>query len=347
MSVSRDNHYVPQLYLSRWGVDHKIFVHRLLVPHEKYPEWKLCAIRNTAYIDNLYVRIEDGNEYDDFEFDFNKQYETPVKPVLDRICANQKLTPADWVLLCDYIMAQYVRTPSFYHWVAEWGQETIPHIMESTLKEVVEALKSSSLEQSAGERDTLIPLEVSLTNQDGDEEHSFLNATTVVGKNLWLFVIKHALELDSSLRKTIHSMKWSVVTAPDSVKWPTCDAPVVIAEINQNGELIISNKLGQKRGVIIFPVSQKKVLLAAHKRIFDWNYIATNSFACKIKEAIVNNAFMYVYSSIEDPEVSDIRKRIVDAAVFVRLKKEYASWYDAYKADEAPMLTKERKLKRE
>ena len=344
MAVCRANHYVPQFYLRNWGTDNKVFVHRLLVPHEKYPEWEHCAIKNTAYIDNLYVRIEDGAEYDDFEIDFNKQVETPAKPVLDKICAEQKLTPADWRILCDYITAQYVRTPSFYNWAAEWGKKTVPDAIESVLNAIARSAKKPDPRPHSSEKNNLIPVELNLSKREEDEDHTYLEVRSVVGKNLWLYVISHTLSSDSVLKREFQSMKWSIVTAPDGVVWPTCDAPIVIARIEQSGNLICTDGLGNKDRIVIFPVSPTKVLLATHKRVFTWRFQADEALYRRIKAIIVKNAFMYVYSCFEDPEIPTIRSRFVNEAEFVRLKREYASWYDKYKTDEAPMLTKERNI---
>lgn len=339
MSVCRDNHYVPQLYLRNWGTDNKVFVHRLLVPHEKYPEWEHCAIKNTAYIDNLYVRIEDGAEYDDFEIDFNRQVETPAKPVLDKICAEQKLTPADWRILCDYITAQYVRTPSFYHFVAEWGKKEVPKTVDSVLAGVAEKVEWSPTVQAGPDRTRLLPLELSVSKSPDDQSNTYLKVTTVIGKNLWLYTINHTLSTDSPVRQAFRKMKWSVVTAPTGIVWPTCDTPVIIAETDQHGNLHVTNGYGIADRAIVFPISPHKVLLATHKRTFDWRFEADIFLAQQIKNAIVNNALMYVYSSIKDSEVMTIRNRFVDETEFRRQQEQYAEWYNKYKTDEAPLLT--------
>ena len=132
------------MYLRNWGTDNKIYVHRLLVPHEAFPEWQQCTIRTTAYIDNLYVRIEDGKEYDDFEIDFNRQFETPAQSVINRVCNDQKMSSEDWKTLCDYITSQYVRTPSFYHYVATWGKKVVPESIDTILEDLTKAPKAQA-----------------------------------------------------------------------------------------------------------------------------------------------------------------------------------------------------------
>ena len=346
MSVYRDNHYVPQMYLRKWGQNKKVFVYRLLVPHSEYPEWQLCSIRNTAYLENIYVRIEDGKEYDDFEIDFNRQFETPVKPILDKVYSDRSLTADDWGVLCEYITAQYVRTLSFYHFVAGWGKKAIPDILQSILHEVANDHMTPVSQTHLQGNGDLIPLELHYTEQDGNENPSLLEARTVVGKNLWLYIISHALSATSPIKSEFRNMKWSIVTAPNGIIWPTCDAPVVITRIDRNRKLHITNGIAAKDRVIVFPISQTKVLLATHSRaLFTWRFEADNSLAREIKASIVNNALMFIYSSIDDSDIPTIRKRDVNKLEFLRVKDEYTQWYEKYKADEAPMLTKNRTIK--
>lgn len=347
MSVSRDNHYVPQLYLNNWGTNNKIYVHRLLVPHEAVPEWERCAIRTTAYIENLYVRIQDGEEYDDFELDFNGRFETPVKPILSKLCSDQKLTREEWLVLCDYITAQYVRTPSFYHYVASWGKKEVPDIVEKVLNKLVSVPIKPLKEKTGLGNGQLLPVEVSISNRPDDDLHSYLEVNTVVGKNLWLYIINHILTSDSPVKRAFREMKWHIVTAPPEFRWPTCDAPVVVTRMGQQGRVDVSNGFGNKDAVILFPVSPKKLLLGTHARGNSWHFEADIKLAQQLSEAIVNNALMYVYSSFEDPSVVSIRSRVVDAEEFKRQKKQYADWYAKYKTDEAPFLTKKRAIKRE
>ena len=343
MAVSRNNHYVPQMYLNNWGTDNKIFVHRFLVPNKAYPDWERCAIRTTAYIENLYVRIENDEEYDDFEIDFNSQFETPAKPILNMVGSDQKMTSESWRILSDYITAQYVRTPSFYHLVSEWGKKIIPKtvdsILEDFVKEPTELIESSQHVDGV----ELFPLKINIAKKPNDTANSYLEVKTVIGKNIWLSIINHTLSSDSPVKRIIRSMKWSIVSAPTGIVWPTCDNPVIIAKFDQRNNLYITDGLGNDDSVIIFPVSPSKLLLGAHKRKFEWRFDADRYLAQQIINVIVRNALMYVYSSSVDFEISKIRERMVDEEKFRKFKTQYDNWYDMYKKDEAPLLKRRNK----
>ena len=314
-------------------------MHRMLVPYVAYPNWEHCAIRKTAYIENLYVRIEDGEEYDDFEIDFGRQFETPAKPILDKVCNGQNMTPENWRVLCDYITAQYVRTPSFYYFISRWGVKSVPGIIDTVVENLVKTPPNRSAVDHQENGGELLPLKINLSKTPVD---TMLEINTVVGKNLWLYTINYVLASDSNVKQTFHNMKWSIASAPSGIIWPTCDAPVVIAEFDHKRNMLVTNGLWGSDRVIIFSISPSKVLLGMHKRKFAWRFEADRNLAEQIKKAIVNNALMYVYSSFADPEIEIIRSRMVNIEEFQRLQNEYHNWYNMYKDDEAPLLVHRR-----
>ena len=113
-TIKRHNHYVPEMYLMNWATEKKVFTYQLLVPHINVPIWKATSIEYTASIDNMYVRQAKGEELDDFEEIFMRDYETPAKNPLIKACTDQPLTENDWDALINFLAAQIVRTPSFY-----------------------------------------------------------------------------------------------------------------------------------------------------------------------------------------------------------------------------------------
>ena len=186
----------------------------------------------------------------------------------------------------------------------------------------------------------LLPIGVRILDQKPDEDHSFVEIETVSGKGLWLFSIRQALDSNSELREYFQNLKWSVITAPDNEKWPTCDNPVVICDVTEksvNRVLPASGIVGKTKAIII-PISPRIVLLAMSTRKFKWYLKADSIFAHDIKKAITNNAMMYIYSACEDESIPAIRPRIVDAKEFKRLKDDFDNWFDNYKEIEGPLL---------
>ena len=85
MTITRDNHYVPRLYLKNWEENGRINIYSLIVPHDRVPFWVSRPSKSVAFQKNLYTRIEQGEELDDFEKVFSKRFEMPAKPCLDKI----------------------------------------------------------------------------------------------------------------------------------------------------------------------------------------------------------------------------------------------------------------------
>lgn len=109
----KDNHYVPQTYLKRWSLDDlKIWSYPVLVSHKEVPLWKLHSIRGIAYHPHLYTRISAGNETDEFECWFEKEFETPAEEALEKATSNRHLKAKDYERLIRFAAAQIVRTPA-------------------------------------------------------------------------------------------------------------------------------------------------------------------------------------------------------------------------------------------
>jgi len=66
--VTHDNHYVPLLYLKQWSNDGlQVWAYRILVSHEKVPEWDYRSISQFAFLRDLYTEIQNGEEVDEIK----------------------------------------------------------------------------------------------------------------------------------------------------------------------------------------------------------------------------------------------------------------------------------------
>ena len=114
MELSRKNHYIPRMYLSRWLASGRISVYRLLVSHEKVPLWNRESIKRVGGLPNIYVNVWNSEELDTLEHDLDSLIEYPAKLPFDKICDGKRLTGEEWKKVCRYIAVQYVRIPAFY-----------------------------------------------------------------------------------------------------------------------------------------------------------------------------------------------------------------------------------------
>ncbi len=340
MELHRNNHYVPQMYLRNWAKNNKIWVYHLLVSNENFPLWNLQSLENTASMQNLYMRIEAGDELDDIEQDFNIRFETPAKEPLLKACTDGKLSSDDWEKITDYVAAQMIRTPAFQ----QWERNLLLEIAPAELDKIVENLQNSSWKTICNshkpyEYDGLaLPFSIQKTGNRLDENHVEVEISTIVGKSYWLMLMKSDLKENSELRIAIRHLKWSIASAPEGCYWPTSDNPVVISKINENGLHIVPNGINCEDTIIFSPISPTRLLIASKKRLVQWRFTADKTLFKIVQRLIVDNAFMYVYHWHNDMDIPNLRERTVDLENYKRIYQEYKDWFNQYKESEAPLL---------
>lgn len=336
--VKRDNHYVPRTYLKRWATDKKTWVYTLLVPHENVPVLDFLPIKGLAYQKNLYVRVKGMAEADDFEVDFDSRFECPASRPLEKLCNGERLSGEEWKCVSEYIASQYVRTPAFYHNLQDFLPRTVENIISELGKKLYGLKEIPHSTRPKEPASDLLPLKFSITDEKYDENHTIARIDTVVGKSMWLFAIQKELRDDSEMMTAMRNMKWSIVTSPANMYWPTSDNPVAIVHIMSDGRFKISRGLANKNSMIVFPVSPTKLLLGKPRNRFDYRFEADMKLYAKIKEVIIQNAFLQVYSLEKDESIPLIRARTIDQDNFNRIHKEFDKWYESYLNEEAPLL---------
>lgn len=340
--LSRNNHFVPQMYLSKWLDENGcIFVYQLLVSHEKVPYWnKKNTTKTIASLPNLYVRFDSGEEKDDIEKEFDSLYENPAKEPIEKICTGKRMSPEDWKKVTAFMCAQYVRTPAFHQFCYQHYKKAIPEFLDDICDNLEENLKSGRIlpkHESADIPRDLIPLTVSKADAENDDQ-VVIEIETVLGKSIWLLSMKLQMKANSQMRTMLDAMKWSIVTIDPSVKLPTTDNPFVIATLMPDNSFRVSHGIGIKGNYVLFPVSPSIVLIGSKTRVFKWRICADREFSQRIKRAIIDNAFFNIYSCFEDPDVPEIRPRLVDRDEYQRITEEYSKWHENYIQKEVPYL---------
>ena len=90
MGLTRDNHFVPQLYLKNFATPSgEVLEYRILVSRSSVPVWKPVNVAGTGYEKNLYTRIVRGEEADDIEQWLNCEFESPAKEPFQKVLAGR------------------------------------------------------------------------------------------------------------------------------------------------------------------------------------------------------------------------------------------------------------------
>ena len=140
--ITRDNHSVPQFYLSGWR-EHgrKVQAYRTVVPHQSVPCWTLKSVKSLTCYRDLYTTVPyDGREDDWFERWIASNFETSTAPVLEKVRNSQPLITTDWEVLALFATVQDLRTPSaFFEFMQRWERD-LPVMMEETTQETLGAI---------------------------------------------------------------------------------------------------------------------------------------------------------------------------------------------------------------
>jgi Protein of unknown function (DUF4238) len=347
MTLKIRNHYVPRLYLKRWAdTGRKVFVYRLLAPHENVTLWKHSSIDSIAYQQNLYTRVLGRAETDEFEKWLEWHVEKPAEETLRRATADERLTPDDWERLLRFLAAQDVRTPArMIEFMGRQAKE-LPGVSQEVLKNVVSELTEAKragrkVERPPSDIAAGCPIHVTKEIEPGAKMGT-LKVETLVGRSLWLWSLKRLL---TETYKVLRTHKWTIVRPPRHWNWATSDKPVVKLNYYADGRYDFKGGWGSTGTEILMPLSPKHLL---YTRIGDrplWlkGERVPESHALAFQRLIIESAHRYVYATEPDPLIGKIRPRVVNAAAFESEADKWRRWgrqqSDAERSLSEPALT--------
>lgn len=330
MTLKTRNHYVPRLYLKRWaGADRKVFVYRLLVPHENVLLWKRSSVDGIGYHNHLYTRVLASEESDEFENWFEREIETPVAEPLRMATADGRLTPEDWGCLIRFLAAQDVRTPArMMEFMARQTKElpgAIDKVLQSVVSELTEA-KRAGRKVTRTPSDTVVgfPSRVTTEIKPGAEMGT-LKVETLVGRSFWIWSLKRLL---TRTYQVLRTHKWTIVRPPGGMKWVTSDNPVVKLNYYADGRYDFKGGWGKDGGEILMPLGPQHLLCTHIGGRTPWikGERVPDAVALKLQAFIIGNAHRYVYAAEADPLVAQICPRVVDAAQFQSEAELWRQW---------------------
>lgn len=235
---SRNNHYVPRIYLKQWASeDGRIWTYRMLVPNSKIPKWKAYTAKGIGYHSHLYTRVVADGQTDEIEQWLDRDFEAPAERPLKKAVSESRLSPDDWVHLIRFLAAQDVRTPArLLELLIRW-EDSLPKLMQSTLEDSVRELKIAKKERAPVRQNhmphtELFPIRIRI-ERDPKSETSAVRVESVAGRGLWLFSIK------TLLTKTVDTLlahKWTILKSPKDRHWYTSDNPVIKLNYYRKGQ---------------------------------------------------------------------------------------------------------------
>jgi len=330
-NIKRKNHYVSQAYLKRWESSFKkIWTYNTLVSEDKVPLWKERSISGIAYRPHLYTEIVDGNESDEIENWFEKEYETPAEKVIEKVIFNRRMSPDDWDILVRFLAAQDVRTPVRYLQHQKLMEEKLPDSIEETLEELKQLIESnSSLDIISGkdysEINTKFPMKVITTFEEG-KEFSTIEAKVLIGRKSWLSSFPRLLKDTANV---LHNHKWTIMLPAKGLTWITSDNPVIRLNAYGLGEYDLLGGWGNKGGDLFLPLSPHHILYTqiGNKHPPRRGTRFSLEHTKMIRRFSAENAFRMIFSNTPDMEIEKIRSRIVDNNQYRKEEMDREEWH--------------------
>jgi hypothetical protein len=321
--LRKDNHYVPKLYLKQWAYDGLIPTYRLLVPSENVPLWKKQSLKGIAFHQHLYTYLAGQAETDEFERWLDSEFENPAEDAIRRIVQQDRMSPEHWRRLVRFAVALDVRTPARLRQFILRQNESLPALMESTMRRSVEDLEAAVIRNEpiprpVGESDALSIFKRSIeAAADGGGQ---AKAEAIVGRRLWIWQMRHLL---TKTLGRLPAHRWTILHAPAGMSWPTSDNPLIRLNFQNSKSYDFGGGWGVKNGDIMLPLSPKHLLYTCiGNKVWSRGTTPDAKTAQLIRKIIIEHADRYVFST-EPSDVHLIRPRLVCASTY---KNEQASW---------------------
>ncbi|MGC2161718.1 MAG: DUF4238 domain-containing protein [Silvibacterium sp.] len=330
MALTRDNHFVPQLYLKNFASGSgEVYEYRILVSHPSVPVWKPVNVAGTGYEKNLYTRIVRGEEADDIEQWLNREFESPAKEPLQRVLDDRELTQADWELLVRFLASQIVRTPAFLiKNLPRWNQMT-PKVLDQSLKDIETRLREAKesgqkIIHDPAPHSEYFPMRVD--RRDVPEEKKVqITTKLVVGRALWFYTMKHLL---TSTLEVLHGHKWTILEAPTGLGWFTSDDPVICLNFRSESDYDFEGGWNRPRANILFPLSSRHLMFTEIGASSYPRRVPSRYHARLFRHMIAEHAHRRIYSVEEDGKVLQFKPRVIDAMAFQNERAAWETWYE-------------------
>jgi len=334
------NHYVPQMYLKRWASSNKmVWTYRTLVSHTNHPEWKLQSLKGIAYHQHLYTRLTDGQESDDLERWFSQKVEGPAEEPLWKATTDARLTADDWRILVRFFAAQDVRTPArFLENVQRWHQ-SLPQFLEETSKKAVDdclqARERGELPRRRQSQDGEgLPLRIAPENLA--DHGTGLNVELLVGRALWLWSMKRAMQLVPVLVQR----HWTILAPPRGRTWFTSDNPALRLNYRSASDYSFGGGWDRKGTELVMPLGPHHLLYTqvGNRRPPRRGTMVSEEQARLFRRFLAENAHRLVFSREVDGEVPGLRPRIVDPEVYEKERQLWSTWHQQQTKAERDMM---------
>ncbi|MDD2533902.1 MAG: DUF4238 domain-containing protein [Eubacteriales bacterium] len=331
VSIARNNHYVPQLYLRNWSAaPEKVWRYRLLVSHDNVPLWDHTSIVSTGSFNDLYTYSDGDSESDEFEQWFNTEIEIPANKVIAKVVNNEILSKNDFNVLSKFVAAQLVRTPARLHKQLGFYKNELSATIDDALARAVKKLEmkiekgESIKEDNEVDAARYIPTKVTIS-KNPDNEEAWIKYETILGRGVWLYEIRHIVDKTSRVLLNHH---WQIIKAAPGAKWCTSDDPVICLNYCGLNNYDFGGGWNRHNSEIILPLSPKHILYTKVGSSTDDKILQENPFYTFLfQKLIIEHAYRNIFSYSAFESISKYRQRVVNSDIFNFEKDAWTKWY--------------------
>lgn len=333
----RDNHFVPRFYLKRWASSPEhVWAYRVLVSHPSVRLWKEASVRGVAYHSHLYTRVVAGVESDEIERWLDREFEAPAEEAIHKATTGARLSPRDWKSLVRFLAAQDVRTPGrLSENLKRWG-ETLPALIQNTLRNSVQKLEHArQTGEALPEPDPVardyLPFKVTTEIEPG-AELGVIKGEAIAGRGLWLWSIRHLL---SGTYSALLRHRWTIVSPAAGLTWFTSDDPVVKLNFYGQGRYDFRGGWGNPGTDIFLPLSPYHLLYTTvGQRPHSRGTVLSREHTRMFRKFAAEHAHRMIFAHEQDPEIPYLRPRVVDADALKNEHEQWKQWHGSQTAAE-------------
>lgn len=330
--VTAWNHWVPQWYLRRWSTDgNTIQVYETLVPHVRYPVWEARAIRSQAAANHLYTSSRDAEKPDAFETYLKNEIEEPALDALDKAARGAPLSTEEHDRITRYAVALDQRTPpAYFEQLQRWNKD-MPRIIRSTLDHGVAELERRARsgvktpEPPPQKERFPVTVKIRRAKESGMAE---VGLSLTLGRELWIWSMRHALEHTAPKIIANGGIKWSVSEPRAGRMWFTSDHPLLRVNYHGDGKYDFGGGWGFKGSEIALPISPSALLYAKVGEPFPSRFQMDRGPALTLQWLLARRAYHAIYSTEPSLLVEHLRPRLVDREQFENHRDQLREWHD-------------------
>ena len=319
--ITHKNHYVPRFYLKLWSTNgHSVQIYDCIVSREHVKTWATGAISRTACWDDLYTNRVYGEDDDKFERLMERAFETPAKPVFDKVKCGAAINDEDMAILVNYLIAQLVRTPAWFLNIQKVYEEIAEPVIAEVIKDTLIDYDNGTLTSSNSDRMPRLyePFGTSLKS-DIDVRGNEVTVTVETYYGRRQFLNNAWRCITGRVGDHLRSQNWRLFDVPQGYELFASDNPVAIIGFRGNEMSIGANLgVGVDKVVVAMPVTPRHLLatqVGLSRVEMDALRLGDQLFS-QFQRASIENATRYVYAPKPSRLVEKVRPRTIDSEYY-------------------------------